>query len=235
MTQVEDTTAAVAESGLHPPAWLRDPSGLYPLRYWDGQQWTEHVSGPSGTSHDPLHKSSPVSARPATVPGGAAGSPGGARPTEETAGSGWLTDRTRIKVLAAGIGGGVVVVALVWGFTQYSTADKWRDRAEVLEHNLARADDSRTAVEERATQMSSENSDLAEEREALVRVVDYADEVNIQMGECLIAMDELVVEATSPSPSPGTLDQLYNRAAGVCRAAATVATQLQSEIGGLGL
>lgn len=25
-------------------AWYADPSGRYELRYWDGQEWTEHVA-----------------------------------------------------------------------------------------------------------------------------------------------------------------------------------------------
>ncbi|MGH9055680.1 MAG: CPBP family glutamic-type intramembrane protease [Acidimicrobiales bacterium] len=29
-----------------PPGWHPDPSGLHRWRWWDGQRWTEHVSGP---------------------------------------------------------------------------------------------------------------------------------------------------------------------------------------------
>lgn len=27
-----------------PAAWYADPSGRYELRYWDGNEWTEHVA-----------------------------------------------------------------------------------------------------------------------------------------------------------------------------------------------
>ena len=27
-----------------PAAWYSDPSGRYELRYWDGNEWTEHVA-----------------------------------------------------------------------------------------------------------------------------------------------------------------------------------------------
>lgn len=33
-----------ASHGSHEPAWLADPSGRHQLRWWDGQQWTNHVS-----------------------------------------------------------------------------------------------------------------------------------------------------------------------------------------------
>jgi hypothetical protein len=34
-----------------PPGWYSDPWGLAPLRYWDGTQWTGHVSGPAMVAH----------------------------------------------------------------------------------------------------------------------------------------------------------------------------------------
>lgn len=36
--------AAPAASTGVPANWYADPSGRYELRYWDGNQWTEHVS-----------------------------------------------------------------------------------------------------------------------------------------------------------------------------------------------
>jgi hypothetical protein len=32
--------------GLAPPGWQPDPAGIHYWRWWDGQRWTEHVSGP---------------------------------------------------------------------------------------------------------------------------------------------------------------------------------------------
>lgn len=42
---------AVSEPGAAPAGWLPDSSGRHDLRYWDGNQWTEHVSdgGTQGT------------------------------------------------------------------------------------------------------------------------------------------------------------------------------------------
>jgi hypothetical protein len=37
-----------------PAGWNPDPYGLHALRYWDGTQWTEHVSDHGDTSVDPL-------------------------------------------------------------------------------------------------------------------------------------------------------------------------------------
>ncbi|MEQ1786544.1 MAG: DUF2510 domain-containing protein [Acidimicrobiales bacterium] len=39
---------------LAPPAWLPDPRGRHELRYWDGEQWTEHVSNAEVVSQDPV-------------------------------------------------------------------------------------------------------------------------------------------------------------------------------------
>jgi hypothetical protein len=36
----------------HPPAWHPDPSRRHQQRYWDGEQWTEHVSDNGQTSED---------------------------------------------------------------------------------------------------------------------------------------------------------------------------------------
>jgi len=37
-------------SPVHPAAWYPDPSGRYPLRYWDGTKWTAHVSSANGVA-----------------------------------------------------------------------------------------------------------------------------------------------------------------------------------------
>ena len=35
-------------------SWLRDPSGTHELRYWNGSEWTEHVSDQGTTGQDAL-------------------------------------------------------------------------------------------------------------------------------------------------------------------------------------
>ena len=49
----------------HPANWYPDPSGRHEMRYWDGQQWTEHVSTGGRQSVD----ASPVAAGPVPVSG----------------------------------------------------------------------------------------------------------------------------------------------------------------------
>ena len=38
--------AEPAPSVLPPAGWQPDPAGVYRWRWWDGQRWTDHVSGP---------------------------------------------------------------------------------------------------------------------------------------------------------------------------------------------
>jgi hypothetical protein len=42
-----------ASSGAAPAGWYADPSSRYELRYWDGSQWTEHVSRAGQQFTDP--------------------------------------------------------------------------------------------------------------------------------------------------------------------------------------
>ena len=51
----------MSETGTNPPDWYPDPYGRHEMRYYDGSQWTEHVSShgkqavdpPGGVSHVP--------------------------------------------------------------------------------------------------------------------------------------------------------------------------------------
>ena len=51
----------MSETGTNPPDWYPDPYGRHEMRYFDGTQWTEHVTShgkqsvdaPGGTSHVP--------------------------------------------------------------------------------------------------------------------------------------------------------------------------------------
>ncbi len=38
----------------NPPAWHPDPTGRHEHRYWDGEQWTDHVADGGQSSTDPL-------------------------------------------------------------------------------------------------------------------------------------------------------------------------------------
>ncbi len=49
------TVGGYAPATVSPPAgWVADPSGRFQLRYWDGQQWTEHVSTDGQQSISPV-------------------------------------------------------------------------------------------------------------------------------------------------------------------------------------
>lgn len=53
--------ASLAESDLsgggkhlaEPAGWRADPNGRHEMRYWDGAQWTDHVSDAGSVSRDP--------------------------------------------------------------------------------------------------------------------------------------------------------------------------------------
>lgn len=44
---------AAASAASAPAGWYADPSGRFELRYWDGSQWTEHVSRAGQQYTDP--------------------------------------------------------------------------------------------------------------------------------------------------------------------------------------
>jgi hypothetical protein len=46
-------SAGAAEPGAAPAGWYADPSSRFELRYWDGAQWTEHVSRAGQQYTDP--------------------------------------------------------------------------------------------------------------------------------------------------------------------------------------
>jgi hypothetical protein len=52
-TATASDTAAAATAGAAPAGWYADPSGRFELRYWDGGQWTEHVSRAGQQYTDP--------------------------------------------------------------------------------------------------------------------------------------------------------------------------------------
>lgn len=49
----EATAEVAAAGGAAPAGWYADPSARFELRYWDGAQWTEHVSRAGQQYTDP--------------------------------------------------------------------------------------------------------------------------------------------------------------------------------------
>jgi uncharacterized RDD family membrane protein YckC len=76
----------VDDAVTNPPRWAPDPLGRHQYRYWDGEQWTEHVADNGKNAVDPPVSAAPSSApafgtMPAPVPGTAATSWSG--PTQD--------------------------------------------------------------------------------------------------------------------------------------------------------
>ena len=82
----------MTDSSMPPADWLPDPLGRHELRYWDGAQWTEHVSSngrqstdaPTGSPAVPTVKRAPekIQADVAKVAGAPTGPGGGTIFTE---------------------------------------------------------------------------------------------------------------------------------------------------------
>jgi len=53
-SQASQAPAAAISSALPPPQWVADPTGRHQYRYWNGQQWTEHISDGGDLGIDPL-------------------------------------------------------------------------------------------------------------------------------------------------------------------------------------
>ena len=77
----------MSETGTNAPDWYPDPYGRHEMRFYDGTQWTEHVSSHGKQSVDP--------------PGGAGHIPVGNRPTEKV-----QRDLAKVGVQAGAIQGG---------------------------------------------------------------------------------------------------------------------------------
>ena len=52
-TETAPSEAAASAAGAAPAGWYADPAGRFELRYWDGGQWTEHVSRAGQQYTDP--------------------------------------------------------------------------------------------------------------------------------------------------------------------------------------
>jgi hypothetical protein len=54
MSDRRPTIPGVSDTANPNPDWYPDPTGRFELRYWDGGQWTEHVSSAGQPRTDPL-------------------------------------------------------------------------------------------------------------------------------------------------------------------------------------
>jgi uncharacterized protein YxjI len=77
----------MSDAGSYPPNWYPDPYGPHELRYYDGTQWTEHVTSAGRQSVDP--------------PGGVSNVPTVNRPTDKI-----QRDVAKVGVQAGAVAGG---------------------------------------------------------------------------------------------------------------------------------
>ena len=54
------TLRTVTAGGDTPSQWARDPTGRNELRYWNGSQWSDHVSNQGVASVDPIRQDTPT-------------------------------------------------------------------------------------------------------------------------------------------------------------------------------
>lgn len=95
-----------------PPGWHPDPHDPSRLRYWDGQQWTDHYAQVEA----PPTPATPVA--PATPTEPAAPKPG---PTAQPQGEGWSNKKA--IVVAGSLVGAILVVGLVGTAIDNATSD----------------------------------------------------------------------------------------------------------------
>jgi len=54
MFEPEPVRADPTSAAFREAQWFSDPSGRHQLRYWDGRQWTDHVSNGGVGGTDPV-------------------------------------------------------------------------------------------------------------------------------------------------------------------------------------
>jgi hypothetical protein len=88
-----------------PAGWVRDPFDRFQYRYWDGEQWTAHVSTDGKSEVDPLGVAE-------SQPGVAPSMPG-VSPARPVVRFGAMTWPTVVRVLVFGGAAGLVIGALL--------------------------------------------------------------------------------------------------------------------------
>lgn len=133
--------------GNPPPNWYPDPRGEAELRYWDGNQWTEHThSGPSGgetvaasvppAAPPPSTAPPPQSAPPAATAGAGYQHAGYGQPgaTAGPAGSSGGGLGSKLPLIIGGVLAvvaiGVILVLVLGGGEETTEEDRVREAAE---------------------------------------------------------------------------------------------------------
>ena len=116
----------------NPPRWVPDPTGRHQYRYWDGAQWTDHVSDHGVTSTESVTATGPV----APVGGVPPAYEPSYQPSYQYVTQGWVTDPTKVmgRRYGAFFIDGLLVVAVVallfFSFaTRYTVAQALTDPA----------------------------------------------------------------------------------------------------------
>jgi hypothetical protein len=219
-----DTTTSVPPAG-----WYPDPTGRHERRWWDGTAWTHEVADPAapGEQGEVLEgvgaaEAEPVAEAAEVQPATPAEAEGEPEPEPErfdaepvrlrpeqraSTGAGLSTAPSRRNLVLGIVGAVVVLASLLWGYENYSTADKWRDRGEQLQARLDDTSSNANAVEDalsnsasRRAQMEDSFQSVGELREATVATMG-------QLNDCINILNGLLnTIAANGDPAPG-IDQ----------------------------
>jgi len=158
--------------------------------------------------------------------------------------------RRRLRILGRAVLVLVVIGALAgttaWGFTNRSSAEKWRDRSEAadahLTASLERVEETSAALEDARTRLralAADNADETDRNRLLSEIVRQAPEVTEVMRDCQEQTTDLANDIIAAYGDPAAdIPALQDRADDVnrtCDDALEAATALEESIDALGL
>ena len=227
-----DTTAA----GAPPAGWYPDPTGRHERRWWDGNGWTHEVADPvaPGEGGEELGAVTPAWADPAAAEAATpdtdadpavavADEEEGPRdpmagfdrlgktrvPPEQRASTGaGITPGPSRKGLVMTIAGVVVVLgALLWGYENYATADKWRDRGEALQARLDDMSSNASAVEDALSNSASRRAQMEDSFRTVGELRDATEATISQLNACVSVLNGLLDTTASGGDPTARIDQ----------------------------
>jgi hypothetical protein len=225
MSTTDTATAA-------PPAgWYRDPTGKHQVRWWDGTAWTERVADGPATDEptevvepaepeaepevesereDPMDRVEGL--RPSRVP------PAERKSTGAGLGQGASRRGLQITIGVAAIVG----LALYWGWHNYESADRWRDRGEALAEQLETTSSNADAVEAALNRAASRGARLQDSQQQLAELREATEMTVDQLRQCATTLNDFLTSQAVGVDQTRFID----RANQVCNTAAYNGEQL---------
>lgn len=223
----------VTDHNTRPPAWHRDPSGRHELRWWDGEAWTDRVRDGDAVGTDPpvptdvVESVESAPSTDTTTGQEADGADGGdfaglgarnqvlppeLRPTTAPGATAEGLDRRRL--IGLGAVAAVVLLSLLWGWHNWTSANEWRDRAGVVQERLDDRESNYAALERSLGNAASRGAQALDSQQVMVEMGDSVDMVVNQLHSCAATLDDMIAMI-------GTADvqTLARRAADACGAA----------------